>query len=75
MVFHTNAALDKQTQAGGFIHNLFIIARLKGALVREEQATSELVSPLPPVGVQLHPRPERFILDIAQEVEALEGLP
>jgi hypothetical protein len=39
--------IGQQTQTGSLIHNLFVIARLKGALVREEEATSELVSPLP----------------------------
>jgi len=47
--------IGQQTEAGGLIHNLFVIARLKGALVREEQATSKLVSLLPPVFSALLP--------------------
>ena len=54
---------------------LFVSASLQGAWVREDQAPSQLVSPLPPVCLPRQPRPERFVLAIAPEGEAFQGLP
>jgi hypothetical protein len=67
--------IGQETATRRLIHDLFIVSRLKGALIGEKEAAGELVTPLAPIELELHRASQRLVLNIAQEVEALEGLP
>ena len=57
------------------VADFLIIPRLKRSLMGKKEAPGQLVAAFPPIELELHPAPERFILDIPQEVQRLEGLP
>jgi len=64
--------IRQQTQAGGLVHDLLVIANLKRPLVREKEPPGELMAPLTPVELELHAPPELDVMDIAQEVQTLQ---
>ena len=62
----------EQTQTRRLVHDLFVIAGLKRPLIGEKETTGDLVPSLAPVELQLHPRPEALLLDVAEERETAE---
>ena len=67
--------IRQETETGGLVHNLVVIAGLKRPLVGEKQAPGELVASLPSIDLELHTRSQLQVMDIAQEVDALERMP
>ena len=59
--------IRQSTETGGLVHNLVIIAGLKRPLIREKQASGELVASLPPIELELHTSSQLEGMDIAQD--------
>ena len=70
-VFHTTTALDSRLRHEA-LFILVVIARLKGSLVREEQAPGELMATFSPVELELHPPAQLDVVHILQQVETLQ---
>ena len=57
--------IRQQTETRRLVHDLFVIARLKRPLIGKKEAPGQLVAPLAPIELELHPARSGFILDIA----------
>ena len=63
--------IGQLTEARGLVHDLVVVARLKGSLVREEEAPGELMATFSPIDLELHPPAQLDVVDILQQVETL----
>jgi hypothetical protein len=67
--------IGKQAQATRLVHDLLVVASAEGAVIGEEQPLRERVTEFTPVELELDRPPERFLVNIAQDMDGFGQAP
>ena len=65
--------IGQEAETGRLVHDLFVVARLKGSLIGEKEMTRKLVSAFPSIELELHPTSKAWIMDVPKQVETSQS--